>query len=598
MLLGVIAKGAAAIEDIIMDPVGFLGNLFSAMKLGLDQFLGNIGQHLINGLLSWMLGPLSDLGIRIPKELSLSSVFDLVLQILGITGAKLRQKAEKLIGKKAVDILEKAWTYISALIEGGPAKLWEVIKDQLSGLWDSVIGGITSWITTEIVEAGIAWIAKLSNPVGAVIEAIRQIYNVVSFVVGQANKIIAFADAVVSSLSQIVHGEIAGAANWIEQALGRTVPLVIEFLAGLVGISSPAPEIRGIVEKIQGTVDKALDWLVEKAKAIGQGLLSALGLGGKQDDQPAMPDAEVTEDFDMAGEGHTLTARVKNGELEILMASGFATRIQSMLHAAIEEVKKSTAYDPHRKRFLLFELELAQQNSNENSIRQDWRAAGSAGMEEEEFLDMRLAKVVTSLVRLSKHGIKSLNDFLAAPPEKRYLPAGYDVRAKLYERGSGWGTTRKNVVSDEKPPIRQFVRYALSIRKTAKAEAMQIWQLLKREEKILDGADLDTYKMGDLDRTEYHVDHILPLSLHWKQGGSNGSGDSDRWDITVNRDNLHLITKEANLKKGGRGASGERGEFEPVVGPGFKSKYAEGGIDNAKTIDGQPFTDAAGTPIR
>ena len=94
------------------------------------------------------------------------------------------------------------------------------------------------------MEAGIAWIAKLSNPVGAVIEAIRQIYNVVSFVVGQANKIIAFADAVVSSLSQIVHGEIAGAANWIEQALGRMVPLVIEFLAGLVGISSPAPEIR------------------------------------------------------------------------------------------------------------------------------------------------------------------------------------------------------------------------------------------------------------------------------------------------------------------------------------------------------------------
>jgi hypothetical protein len=48
----------------------------------------------------------------------------------------------------------------------------------------------------------------------------------------------------------------------------------------------------------------------------------------------------------------------------------------------------------------------------------------------------------------------------------------------------------------------------------------------------------------------------------------------------------------------GRGAYGDVGEYVNVVGPDFRSTYAEGGQANAKTIDGVPFTDAAGNPIR
>ena len=42
MLLGVLAKAAGVIGDIIADPIGFLGNLIGGIKAGLSQFVGNI----------------------------------------------------------------------------------------------------------------------------------------------------------------------------------------------------------------------------------------------------------------------------------------------------------------------------------------------------------------------------------------------------------------------------------------------------------------------------------------------------------------------------------------------------------------------------
>ena len=41
---------------IIKDPIGFLGNLVSAVGAGLKQFMANIGEHLKKGLVGWLLG--------------------------------------------------------------------------------------------------------------------------------------------------------------------------------------------------------------------------------------------------------------------------------------------------------------------------------------------------------------------------------------------------------------------------------------------------------------------------------------------------------------------------------------------------------------
>jgi hypothetical protein len=285
LMLSVLGKAAGALDDIIMHPVEFLSHLLAALSKGFNQFLDNILTHIMKGLLEWILGPLAELGVKPPKDFSLGSLLDLALQILGITADKLRGKLEKALGPTAVKVLEEAWNWISALIKGGFAGLWEHIKDRLSDLWNIVIGGITNWITVSVVKAGIQQLVMLSNPVGAVLEAIKTIYTTIQFVVTKMNKILGVVDAVLDSITKIVAGDIASAANWIEGAMARTVAPVIGFFADWVGISSPGEKIAEIVKGIQERVDKAMDFLIEKAISIGKSLLGALGLGEKPDDR-------------------------------------------------------------------------------------------------------------------------------------------------------------------------------------------------------------------------------------------------------------------------------------------------------------------------
>ena len=313
LMLSVLGKAASALDDIIMHPVQFLQNLGGAVAQGLNQFVKNIGKHLVTGLVNWLVGPLKDLGVAPIKDLSLESILGLVLGILGITEAKLRQKAEKAVGPKALKVLEAAWKWIKALITGGIGGLWKEIKDQLSNLWSSIIGGITQWITVELVEVAVAKLIKMCNPVGAVIEAIQTIYKAVSFFVQKANEILALVDAVLTSIQQIVAGAIGPAANWIEQALARTIPTVLAFFAKWLGISDPGPKIHDIVKKIQGTVEGALDWLVDKAIAIGKKIAGVLGLGGKKE-KPEDHDAKWTAG--VAGVKKELAAMEEKGIAE------------------------------------------------------------------------------------------------------------------------------------------------------------------------------------------------------------------------------------------------------------------------------------------
>ena len=56
MLLETLAKVAHVIGKIIKDPIGFLSNLIAAVKMGLDNFVKNIMDHMKKGLIAWLLG--------------------------------------------------------------------------------------------------------------------------------------------------------------------------------------------------------------------------------------------------------------------------------------------------------------------------------------------------------------------------------------------------------------------------------------------------------------------------------------------------------------------------------------------------------------
>lgn len=263
-LMAILRKGAETIELILKDPIGFLGNLIGAIKQGFQQFVGNIWTHLKKGFMKWLFGALASAGIQIPADLTLPSILKLVLSVLGITYERMRAKAVKLIGERAVGAIEKVVEYITVLVRGGPAALWEKVKEDLASLKQMVIDAIQDWLITTIVKQAVAKIVSMFNPAGAIVQAVLAIYNVVMFVVERAAQIMEFVDSVINSIQAIASGAIGGAAAWIERALGNMVPILIGFLASLLGLGGISAKIREFILKVQGKVDKAIDKAIAK----------------------------------------------------------------------------------------------------------------------------------------------------------------------------------------------------------------------------------------------------------------------------------------------------------------------------------------------
>jgi hypothetical protein len=286
-LMAILRKGWDVIKGILADPVGFLGNLIGALKQGFNQFKANIGKWLLKGIIGWLFGALAEAGVTPPADFSLPSILKLVLQILGITYERMREKAVKLLGPTAVMVIEKLVDYVKTLITGGPAALWEQVKGDLADLKERVLGDIRNMIIMEVVKAAVMKIVSMFNPVGAFVQAVLAIYNTVMFVVEQASRIAAFISSVVDSVSAIASGAIGAAANKIEESLGAAIPIVIGFLARLVGVGGLPKKATATVKKVQTAIDKAIDKVLAKAAAKFKKLFGKGGgkKDGKKDDK-------------------------------------------------------------------------------------------------------------------------------------------------------------------------------------------------------------------------------------------------------------------------------------------------------------------------
>ncbi|PTT89831.1 hypothetical protein DBR42_07120 [Pelomonas sp. HMWF004] len=281
-LLGLLKKGMETIQLILDDPIAFLGNLIAAVKGGFNAFVANIWTHLKAGFFKWLMGPLAAMGITMPTDLSVMSVFKLVLDVLGITYPKLRAKAVKLIGETAVTVIEKLAEYVQALFTGGVAALWEKVKEDLSSLKDMVIGAIQDWLIDTVVKQAVTKVVSMFNPAGAIIQAIIAIYNMVMFIIEKAQQIMALVEAVINSVHAIATGAIGGAISWIEKSLASAIPVVIGFLARLLGLSGISEKIQGFIKKVQAKVDAAIDKVIAKIVGVIKKLFGKVKAGAKK----------------------------------------------------------------------------------------------------------------------------------------------------------------------------------------------------------------------------------------------------------------------------------------------------------------------------
>lgn len=287
-------KAAGVLKKIVADPIGFLGNLLSAIKQGIAQFVNNIWSHIKKGFMTWLFGELTKAGVEIPSDLSLPSILKLVLGVLGLTWANIRPKVVKKIGERAVTILEKVVELLQKLFTGGFDALWAEMKAFVGDLKSMVIDAILDWVITKVITSAITKIASMFNPAGAIIQAIIMVYNVGSWLIANIGKILDFIESVVNSVDRIANGDVGGAASFIEQALARMIPILIGFLASLLGLGGLSDKVKSFIKKVQAAVGKAVDFVIDKVfnavKKIIGAVKGAVGKKDKKDEKaPATP---------------------------------------------------------------------------------------------------------------------------------------------------------------------------------------------------------------------------------------------------------------------------------------------------------------------
>lgn len=262
MLLGVLARAAGAVELIIKKPIEFLGNLVNAVKSGVVNFGTNIVEHLKAGLKAWLLGSLASAGIEIPETFDAKGILKMILSILGLTWASVRARILRFIPEPVLAKLESTFEVVKILITEGVPGLWKWVVEKLGDLKEMVLGQIKEFVIEKIVKAGITWIISLLNPAAAFIKACKAIYDIVMFFVDKAAQIKEFVDSVLDSIESIARGGVGAVAGLIEKTLAKALPMVLGFLASLLGLGGISEKIKSILDKIQAPVGKVVDTVV------------------------------------------------------------------------------------------------------------------------------------------------------------------------------------------------------------------------------------------------------------------------------------------------------------------------------------------------
>ncbi|WP_286743186.1 DUF4157 domain-containing protein, partial [Aquabacterium sp. UBA2148] len=279
-ILSILTRMRATFVTIIQNPVGFLRNLLGAVGRGVRQFMTRILTHLRDGVIAWLTGPVARAGIQMPERWDLQGIIWFVLQILGLSWQRVRQKLVTLIGEPAMAAMERGLQFIRDVRDRGlVATLRERVSEFFGNLRESALGAIKGFIQQRLVQAGIQQLLSLLSPVGAVIQAIIKTYTTIQFFIQRINQIMDLVESILDSVSAIASGAIGSAANFVERTMARTIPVILDFLARFIGLGDVGAQVQTTIRNLQGGVDRMLDRAVEWIRRQAGNLASRL-MGG------------------------------------------------------------------------------------------------------------------------------------------------------------------------------------------------------------------------------------------------------------------------------------------------------------------------------
>jgi hypothetical protein len=345
----IITRAMQAIEDIKRDPIGFLKNILRAIKQGFVQFFDNIVTHLIDGVTGWLMSELRDANIPVLTDFSLRGVISWVLEVLGISMEKIWEKlaAHPRIGparvariRSMINTLEGIWTFIKDVQERGMAAIWDKIQEQLSNLWNTVLDAVKNFIMERIVNRITARLLSMLDPTGimAVINGAMALYSAIQSFIKYLREMLEVVNSFVNGVADIAKGNVATAANYLENTMGRAMPIVIGFLANQVGLSGIGARVGEMIVSVRQMVDEALTWLVNQAVDRGMALLDRIMGGGGTDNL-----AVVKQNLHQEEQSHLTNGGIKRADAQTV-AQTVATRNNTLV-SSIQVVDGGTKWD-------------------------------------------------------------------------------------------------------------------------------------------------------------------------------------------------------------------------------------------------------------
>ena len=289
LLAHIVSEVQQAVEDVRKDPVGFLKNMFEALKRGILGFFDRIGGYLIEGLAGWLFHGLGKLGITIPKDLSFASILKLVLDVLGLSVEFLWTKLGEKIGpekvakvRAALDTLAGVWQFVKDVQEKGIAAIWEYVQSQLSNLWQTLLSAAMTWVTETLVKKGLAKLATFLDPTGimAVVNSVIAVIEAINSAIEYAKEILEIVDRYVSTIAAVARGDVEPGAAMVEKGFASAIPVALGFLAPQVGLGNLPEEIAKIVGKLRAVVAQAVEWVIDQAWKLGKAAIEAVTGGG------------------------------------------------------------------------------------------------------------------------------------------------------------------------------------------------------------------------------------------------------------------------------------------------------------------------------
>lgn len=138
----------------------------------------------------------------------------------------------------------------------------------------------------------------------------------------------------IQSAAAIASGDTTSASKGIENALAQALPVAIGFLASLIGLGDLPKKIQGVIQKVQAPINKAIQWLIGKAKVMAKSVLSKLkGAFNKDKKGPAQ------EEKPLPGDKST---RWKAG---IAALKGLDAQDQKELKTSLAGIQKTYGFD-------------------------------------------------------------------------------------------------------------------------------------------------------------------------------------------------------------------------------------------------------------